>query len=92
MVPSQCKAHLIYESIRTDKLWVNDEHLAAKIDLRKKTSLKREDILKIYKICEKEVWMMAVVGKYRCFYRLPDEPKPPLPASHIFNNYLSTQV
>ena len=53
MVPSQCKAHLIDESIRTDKLWVNVKRLAAKIDLRKKTSLKREDILKIYKICEK---------------------------------------
>ena len=49
MVPSQCKAHLIDESIRTDKLWVNVERLAAKIDLRKKTYLKREDILKIYK-------------------------------------------
>ena len=36
MVPSQCKAHLIDESIRTDKLGVNVERLAAKIDLRKK--------------------------------------------------------
>ena len=36
MVPSQCKVHLIEESIRTDKLGVNVERLAAKIDLRKK--------------------------------------------------------
>ena len=62
-----------------------------KLIWEKKTSLKREDILKIYKYVKKEVWMMVVVGKYRCFYRLPDEPKPPLPSSHIFNNYLSTQ-
>ena len=91
MVPSQCKAHLIDESIRTDKLWVNVERLAAKIDLRKKNILEKRIYLENLQICEKEVWMMAVVGKYRCFYRLPDEPKPPLPSSHIFNHYLSAQ-
>ena len=27
---------------------------------------------------------MGPVGKYRCFYRLPDEPKPPLPSFSHF--------
>ena len=53
MVPSQCKAHLIDESKRTDKLWVNVERLAGKIDLGKKNILEKRRYLENLQICEK---------------------------------------